>query len=135
MIFYVITVAVIIALGGVCLAFFSGEDAEVIMFLNEYGWEIEIPYTERCEVVIPEIFDEVYNNYNIIQQHAGLNLINYRGKKALRYTYIVKNFPVKTEETVYANVLSIDGIPIGGDIMTVKLDGFMYSLNYLKTGQ
>lgn len=135
MVFYVITVAIIIALGGVCLAFFSGEDAELIMFLKEYGWEVEIPYTERCEVVIPEVFDEVYNKYNILQQYAGLNLLDYRGKKAIRYTYIVKNFPVYTEETVYANVLSINGIPIGGDVMTVKLDGFMYSLNYLKTGQ
>ena len=79
---------------------------------------------------------EVYNDYNSLQRLAGLDISDYKGKNAIRYTYIVTNFPNETEEKeIRANVLTVNGRPIAGDIMTVSLDGFMYSLNYLKIGR
>lgn len=135
MLYYVITVAVIIILGAVCIVFASDENEKNIDFLKSYGWEVEQYCIEREEVKIPVVFDDTYNNYNTLQKFAGLDLAPYKGKAALRYTYIVKNFPVKTDETIRANVLCVNGNPIAGDVMTVNLDGFMYSLSYLKTGK
>lgn len=101
-----------------------------IDFLKSYGWEVEKKPTEQVEILIPDVFDDVYLNYNSLQKEAGLDLSNYRGFPAVRYTYILKNFPEETDQTVFANVICVDGIPVGGDICTVALNGFMYSLNF-----
>lgn len=135
MLYYVITVAVIIIIGAVCIVFASDEDEKNIDFLESYGWRVDENHIEKEALKIPDIFDEVYNNYNALQKLSGLDLSDYKGKDAIRYTYIVKNFPHKTDQAVRANVLCVDQNPVAGDIMTVKIDGFMYSLSYLKTGK
>lgn len=135
MLYYVIAVAVIIAIGAVCIAFASDENARNIEFLQSYGWEVEENCIEMESLQIPKVFDDVYNNYNELQKIAGLDLSKYKGQNAVRYTYIVKNFPQKTSEPVRANVLYVGGEPIAGDVMTVSLDGFMYSLAYLEVGK
>lgn len=135
MLYYVITVAVIIIIGAVCMVFASDEDEKNLEFLDRYGWSVEADCIEKESLKIPIVFDEVYNNYNALQKLSGLDLAPFKGRNAVRYTYIVKNFPQETNETVRANVLCVDGEPVGGDIMTVKIDGFMYSLSYLKTGK
>lgn len=135
MLYYVITVAVIIIIGAVCIVFASDEDEKNIDFLESYGWRVDENHIEKEALKIPDIFDEVYNNYNALQKLSGLDLSDYKGKDAIRYTYIVKNFPQKTDQAVRANVLCVDQNPVAGDIMTVKIDGFMYSLSYLKTGK
>ena len=135
MLYYVITVAVIIIIGAVCIVFASDEDEKNIDFLESYGWRVDENHIEKEALKIPDIFDEVYNNYNALQKLSGLDLSDYKGKDAIRYTYIVKNFPQKTDQAVRANVLCVDQNPVPGDIMTVKIDGFMYSLSYLKTGK
>lgn len=99
-------------------------------FLKSYGWEISTVLSEREEITIPDPFDRVYESYNRLQTEAGLDLNQYRGKKCIRYTYIVKNYPKDVGEEVRANIICCDGIPIGGDIMTVGLSGFIHSLNY-----
>ena len=136
MVMYVVTVAVIISIGAVCLVFASDDNEENIKFLKKYGWKVDEEYTEKVTLQIPEVFDEVYNQYNELQRAAGLDLAKYKGRKAVRYTYIVMNFPEDTQgENVFANILCVGGEPVAGDVMTVRLDGFMYSLNYLKTGR
>lgn len=136
MLLYVITIAVIIGIGAMCLVFASDDEQTNIKFLESYGWEVDNEYTEKVTFEIPEVFDEVYNNYNELQKISGLNLAKYKGRKAVRYTYIVLNFPQDTKgENVFANVLCVAGEPVAGDVMTVRLDGFMYSLSYLKTGK
>lgn len=135
MLYYVITVAIILAIGAVCLVFADDEDERNIEFLKNYGWTVEENCIEKETLQIPETFDDVYNNYNNLQKLSGLDLIKYSGKNAVRYTYIVKNFPREVNETVRANVLCVNGDPVAGDIMTVSINGFMYSLSYLKTGK
>ena len=133
---YIITVLFIICIGTICIVLAKDEDAQNIEFLGEYGWEVIDECIEREKVNIPEIFDEVYNNYNLLQKLAGLDISEYKGETAIRYTYIVTNFPDSTEEKeIRANVLTVNGHPVAGDVMTVSLDGFMYSLNYLKIGK
>lgn len=122
--------ASIIAAAAITFTVFSQDsDAEKSrIFLSGYGWETKLkPYSSE-KVKIPNEFDEVYKNYNIIQKDAGLDLEPYRGMSGTRYTFIVTNYPYDTGETVYANIICIKGEPIAGDIMTVSIHGFMHSL-------
>lgn len=135
MVFYIITVSVIISLGAICLVFAGDEACDNIPFIESYGWQVEQNIHEKEKVKIPEEFDDVYNNYNNLQKLSGLDLTDYKGRNAIRYTYIVKNFPKNCRDTVYINVLCVDSKPVAGDVMTVQLDGFMYSLNYLNIGK
>ena len=133
---YLVTILFIVCIGTICMVLAKDEDSVNIEFLGEYGWEVTGECVEREKVEIPQVFDEVYNDYNSLQRLAGLDISDYKGKKAIRYTYIVTNFPKDTiEKEIRANVLTVNGRPIAGDVMTVSLDGFMYSLNYLKIGK
>ena len=122
---------IIIILGAFVL--FNDENSKNIKFLKSYGWEVESKPVEEAEINIPEVFDDIYENYNILQTEAGLDLTPYAGMKAKRYTYILKNFPYDTDEQVRANVITVNKEPVAGDIMTVSLGGFMYSLNFNET--
>ena len=135
MTFFIITVAVIIGLAALCLVLCETQDEKNISFLRKYGWITEPISYERMNLTIPQEFDSVYKNYNEIQKSIGLDLENYKGRAATRYTYVIKNFPEKTDDTVYANILCVESEIVAGDIMTRPIDGFMVSLNYLKNGK
>ena len=53
-------------------------------------------------------------------------MTEYLGKKVVRYTFAINNFD--GAEGVRVNVLMHKGSIIGGDIMTVAIDGFMLPL-------
>ena len=128
---YFTAVAIIIVTTFVFVMFASGEtDVKNIEFLESYGWETYARPIESEEVIIPDPFDRVYENYNKIQIEAGLDLTPYKGMSGTRYTYIVTNYPLDVGEAVRANVICIDGKPVAGDIMTVSINGFMHSLNF-----
>lgn len=97
--------------------------------LSEFGWEFEPKPAETAEIIIPAVYDEVFENYNELQKKAGLDLEPYMGKRATRYTYIITNYPDESVN-VRGNVLVVDGVAVGGDVSTVELDGFMESLNF-----
>ncbi|MCD8180020.1 MAG: DUF4830 domain-containing protein [Firmicutes bacterium] len=122
----------IIAVTAFAFAVFAsdGADAENAEFLRGYGWEVSEKAVEKAEVIIPDPFDLVYESYNKIQLDAGLDLRPYMGMRGMRYTYIVENYPKDVGEDVRANVICINGEPVGGDIMTVSINGFMHSLNF-----
>ena len=125
---YFLAIAAIMAITVVFAVFASGADEENISFLNSFGWQTDGKCIEKQEIIIPDPFDLVYENYNKLQLDSGFDLRPYMGKKGMRYTYKVTNYPVKVDEDVRANVISIDGKPIGGDICTVSLCGFMHGL-------
>ena len=102
-------------------------------FLHQYGWDVREECIEQAGITIPAEFDDVYTNYNLLQKDAGLDLTPYKGMRAVRYTYIVTNFPDETGEPIRANVVCVKGEPVAGDIMTVSLGGFMFSLNFNTT--
>ncbi len=119
----------------ICFVSFSVFGAQIhndmnIAFLEKYGWEVNENYTDKSNIIIPEPFDMVYENYNKLQLEAGLDLRKYYGKSGIRYTYQVTNYPTDVNDIVYANVIVIDNTCVGGDIMTLPLDGFMHSLSY-----
>ena len=125
---YFISVVIIIVTTLMFVLFASGEtDTNNIVFLKGYGWTKSV---EKEDIIIPKPFDRVYENYNDIQLKAGLDLRPYMGMKGVRYTYIVENYPKDVGEEVRANVICINNEPVGGDIMTVSIRGFIHSLNF-----
>ena len=128
---YYISVVIIIVTTLMFVLFASGEtDTNNIVFLKGYGWEVRTKSVEKEDIIIPKPFDRVYENYNDIQLKAGLDLRPYMGMKGVRYTYIVENYPKDVGEEVRANVICINNEPVGGDIMTVRIRGFIHSLNF-----
>ena len=128
---YFISVVIIIVTTLMFVLFASGEtDTNNIVFLKGYGWEVRTKSVEKGDIIIPKPFDRVYENYNDIQLKAGLDLRPYMGMKGVRYTYIVENYPKDVGEEVRANVICINNEPVGGDIMTVSIRGFIHSLNF-----
>ena len=128
---YFISVVIIIVSTLMFVLFASGEtDTNTIVILKGYGWEVRTKSVEKEDIIIPKPFDRVYENYNDIQLKAGLDLRPYMGMKGVRYTYIVENYPKDVGEEVRANVICINNEPVGGDIMTVSIRGFIHSLNF-----
>lgn len=98
-------------------------------FLSTLGWEVEQEPAEVVEVVIPQEFGDVYQNYNQIQKQQGLDLTPYRGKKVKRYTYVVNNYPGRPEN-IRANLLIYRDKIIGGDICSLEAkNGFMHGFS------
>lgn len=97
---------------------------DVAAFLSSLGYEFSENYTEKT-FTIPFSFDMVYNNYNEIQKEAGFDLLPYRGKECIMYTYEIYNHPFGKAN---ANVIIYEDEIIGGDISSVNLDGFMVPL-------
>lgn len=122
--FYIFAVAIIIIIC-ICFTVFAKEDSYIVKFLENYGYEVSERPIESEKVRIPSPLDEVYKGYNEIQKKAGFDLSKYEGRSGVRYTYEVKNYPGGVEG-VRANVLVIGGEIVGGDICTLRLDGFMH---------
>lgn len=97
-------------------------------YINGYGWKTADKSIEISEILIPEEFDAVYKNYNEIQKEQGFNLQKYCGQRAMLYTYEVLNYPTG-EQGVRLNLLVHNNRVIGGDVCSVRLDGFMHGLD------
>ncbi|MGN1081279.1 MAG: DUF4830 domain-containing protein, partial [Acutalibacteraceae bacterium] len=83
---------------------YVGETAEQRMeFLRSYGWEVG-EETESEQVVIPTVWNDVYEQYNAILLTEGFDLTDYKGVVATRYTYEILNYPDNISG-VYANIL------------------------------
>ncbi|MBR5535883.1 MAG: DUF4830 domain-containing protein [Clostridia bacterium] len=93
-------------------------------FLSSLGYQFSENYTKKT-FTIPNDFDLVYNNYNKLQKEAGYDLLPYRGKECVMYTYEIYNHPFGD---CNANIIVYKGEIIGGDISSVNLDGFMTPL-------
>lgn len=94
------------------------------LFLTGLGYEFSEDFT-KTTFTLPLRFDMVYNNYNELQKEAGFDLLPYRGKECIMYTYQILNHPFGKAN---ANIIVYRGDIIGGDISSVNLDGFMTPL-------
>ncbi|MFZ2538016.1 MAG: DUF4830 domain-containing protein [Oscillospiraceae bacterium] len=106
-------------------------NAQRIAYLKTFGWTVSEEALEICEVAIPAEFDDVYTVYNKLQKDQGFDLETYKGKRVKRFTYEVTNYPNQTSD-VRANILVYKDKVIGGDVCSVKLDGFMHTLKIQK---
>lgn len=103
----------------------DGETSEQrVQFLQSYGWEVG-KQTEEKQIVIPTVWNDVYEKYNSILLTEGFDLSDYKGVVATRYTYEILNYP-EDITGVYANILVFEGKIIGGDVCTYAIDGFMH---------
>ncbi len=94
--------------------------------LKSLEWDFDKKPLEKVIITLPAKFDDVFTAYNKLQREAGFNLEDYAGKPVTRYTFTINNF--FDIAGVRANVLVYSGKVIGGDLMTVAIDGFMLPL-------
>lgn len=107
-------------------------EADLVNFIKQFGWEIEDAPAETIAIYIPKNFDTVLERYNTIQKNQGYDLTKYRGEKATRYTYVITNYPGVTDKVVI-NVIVHDGEVIGGDVCCKALGGFMHGFSPERT--
>lgn len=114
----------------------AGTNQERIAFISNFGYDVISEPKQIKDIIIPEQFNDTYTRYNILQKRQGFDLERYKGKNAKTYSYAVTNYPDidNSEEEIRANLIVCDGVIIGGDICSVRLDGFMHEFNYGKTG-
>ena len=104
--------------------FFGETNEERLEYLSSFGWQVEQEPAETREVMIPKEFNDVYQNYNAMQQAQGFDLAPYSGQVVTQYKYLITNYPDETE--VYATLLVYGEVIIGGDVACGKVDGFMH---------
>lgn len=105
------------------------DNAKRVAFLQQFGWKVNPAPTEVVEIVIPQTFDQVYQNYNEIQKKQGLDLTPYRGARVKRWTYQITNYP-HYDGDVYADLLIQDNnMVIAGDVRTIAVAGFIHGLS------
>ncbi len=99
----------------------------ILDFISGFGWEVINEPDDVREVMIPVEFDDVYENYNEIQRAQGYNLEKYAGERVKKWSFTVTNYPgYEEQDFIKINVLVFEGRVIGGDVCSVKLDGFMH---------
>ncbi len=98
-----------------------------ISYIGNYGWEISAESEQKKSVTVPPEFDNVYTEYNALQKKQGFDLEPFKGKTVEQYTYEVKNYP-NEPENVFLHILVYKGKVIGGDVCSLKLDGFMVGI-------
>ena len=113
---------------------FSGTNVKLktnearVAFAQSFGWEVQNDPGEILEVIIPQEFDEIYQQYNSIQKQQGYDLEKYAGKRCKRYTYTVTNYP-QTDKEVRLNILIYNDKVIGGDVCSLEVDGFLHGFS------
>jgi hypothetical protein len=134
-------VAILIGLGAVLVAVVllsgaigrGGNEAERaasnedrVRYLAELGWEVGPEPLEEKEILIPQEFSGVFEEYNKLQKQQGFDLSRYAGKEATLYSYQVMNYP--SPDTVLADLYIVGSRVVAGDIHSTALDGFMHAL-------
>lgn len=122
----VISAGLMIAVIVVASLFPVSNEARARRFLDELGWETnEEP--DVSYIKIPKEFDQMYEEYNEIQNLAGYDLSRYAGETVIKYTYEISNF--ESKDNVIINILMYDKKIIGGDITNVNVKrGFVIPL-------
>ena len=105
----------------------ASSTAERMAYAKRLGYSVN-EYTETAKsVVIPQEFGSVYTQYNKLQLAAGFDLQKYKGREAVIYEYELYEY-AECEDTVYIHFIVIDGVLVGGDICSARLNGFMHGL-------
>ena len=97
-------------------------------FLAGFGWETTAEPEETVAVSVPEEFDGAFAEYAELQLSQGFSLESFKGKTLTRYTYGVTNYGGEPEGSVKANLLMSGTTVVGGDVCSVRSDGFIHGL-------
>ena len=96
-------------------------------YLKSLGWQTEEQPLAVEELIVPEQFDESYDEYLSLQSSQGFDLSQYLGKRVKRYTYRITNHP-SGETGVQLNLLVYKNRIIGGEVLSSRPDGFLHGL-------
>ena len=100
-------------------------------FLTSHGWKTVPQPPEVSDISVPETFDEIYEAYNALQKAQGYDLSPYRGQQIRKFLFVISEYPLNAQDdSVRAAVLLKDGNIIGGDIFSVRSDGFMHGFSF-----
>ncbi len=102
-------------------------NADRLIFVKNLGCDILSDEPMVKNVYIPEVFYDVYKNYNALQQAAEYDLSLYKGCEVTIYTYNIAPPHDYTGECV-VNLIVYKNKIIGGDISSTALGGFMLPL-------
>ncbi len=102
---------------------------ELISFISSLGYSVKNEPDSVEEIIIPEEFDKIYEQYNELQKSSGLDLSRYKGCRAKKWTFTITDYPGYEErDCIKINLIVYGKRIIGGDICSVELDGFMTGL-------
>lgn len=91
------------------------------------SFELELGEMTVDKIFVPYEFNDVYINYNLIQQSQGFDLSDFKGKDLTRYTAQITNYPDFSGD-VFAEVLVFNKKIVGADIYSTAADGFIVAL-------
>lgn len=130
---------VIISLA-ICLIFIAFETSAIsnadknaktntdrLIFIENLGYTVIDSKPQAKTVNIPDVFYDVYERYNALQQKANYDLSLYKGCKVVIYTYAVLP-PQNYSGECVVNLIVYKNKVIGGDVSSVALGGFMLPL-------
>lgn len=94
-----------------------------VEYLQALGYTVDLSVPEQSEnMEIPYVFNEVFEQYNLMQKRAGMDLSNYGGRQTTQFTYKLSD-PTRTD--VYAHLIVLEDRVIGGDITAASVsDGY-----------
>ena len=90
-----------------------------LAYLSGLGWEVSLQPIATEELLIPQQFDESYNDYLKLQEGQGFDLARYCGKRIKRYTYQLTNYPDQDEPMQIALLIYKNRV-IGGQIQSAS---------------
>ncbi len=117
------------------ISYIAKNASDCISFLSQFGWSVNEEPVEVREVIIPSEFNDTYTAYNVIQKNQGLDLEPYKGFRAKKWIFEVKNYPDYPADCGYirATLLVYDGAVIGGDISSIEQNGFIQGFEFPNT--
>ena len=103
------------------------DNAQRIAYLESFGWQVEPEPLETLQFLMPDVLEEPYLSYNVLQKSQGFDLSPCCGKQISRYTYAVTNYPGHTSG-IQANLYVCEDLPVAGDVCCPGTDGFQETL-------
>ena len=88
-----------------------------LAYLNGLGWQVSPQPIATEELLIPEQFDDSYQDYLQLQSDQGFDLNQYRGRRVKRYTYQLTNYPAQAEPVQIALLVYKNKV-VGGQIQS-----------------
>lgn len=101
-----------------------------VNFINSLGISVREEPVEQKEIIIPQVFNDVYLKYNLMQLSAGYDLSLYKGKTATLFKYATTQ---ENNDSIFVNLIICNGLIIGGDISSAKINGFILPLKEYKS--
>lgn len=94
-----------------------------VSYIKGLGYDVDETAISVKEITIPQEFGDVYRNYNALQNEAGFDLRDFRGKKATVYCY-----ELSYDKEVNVHLLVSENAIIGGDVAEIEFSGEMKPL-------